>query len=84
MSPDAALDEGAAAPAIGPTRTALPVVAVGVAACAACCAPPILGAIGITVGLAGLAWLAGGLLVAAVVALAGSALIVRRRRRGAA
>jgi len=81
VSPDATVGEGATTPTTGPTRTALPV---GAAACVACCAPPILGAIGITVGLAGLAWFAGGLLVAAVVALAGSALIVRHRRRGAA
>jgi len=67
-----------------PGRTTLPVVAVGAAACVACCAPPILAAIGVTVGLSSLAWFAGGLLLAAAVALAGSLWIVRRGRRGAA
>jgi hypothetical protein len=55
------------------------VLAVSGAACAACCAPPILGALGLTVGLAAVAWFLGGLLVAAVVLA-----IVPRRRRAAA
>ena len=80
-----AVDDGVTEPAEGetPGRTALPVVAVGAAACVACCAPPILGAIGITVGLSGLAWLAGGLAFAAIAGLIGSAWIVRRRRAAA-
>lgn len=60
----------------------LPVVAVGVVACAVCCAPPILAAVGITVGLSAVAWLVGGLLAAAAVALVG--VVVIRRRRAAA
>jgi hypothetical protein len=56
----------------------LPVVAVGVAACAACCAPPVLAAVGVTVGLSAVAWLAGGLLAAAAVAFVG-AMVIRRR-----
>lgn len=80
------VDDEVIEPAEGeaPTRTALPVVAVGAAACVACCAPPILAAVGITVGLSGLAWFAGGLVLAALVVMVGAALIVRRRRRGAA
>jgi hypothetical protein len=64
-------------------REALPVVAVGAAACVACCAPPILGALGLTVGLSGLAWLAGGLLAAVVVAAVGTGVVIRRRRAAA-
>jgi len=54
-----------------------PIVVAG-AACVACCAPPILGALGLTIGLAALAWLAVGLLAAAVVVTAGLALVRRR------
>ena len=53
-------------------------IAVAAAACVACCAPPILGAIGITVGVAALAWLAVGLLAAVLVLSIGLA-VVRRR-----
>ena len=81
-----AVDDVVTGPAPDETRgrAALPVVAVGAAACVACCAPPILAAVGITVGLSGLAWFTGGLLLAAVVALLGAAFVVRRRRRGGA
>jgi len=82
VSPGVTVDEVGDQQEDEPTRTAPAVVAV--AACAACCAPPILGAIGITVGLSGLAWLAGGLVVAGIVALLGPALLVRHRRRGTA
>jgi len=61
-------------------REGLPVVAVGATACAACCAAPVLGALGITVGLAAAAWLVGGVLLAALVLGAGLG-VVRRRRR---
>ena len=70
---------GVEAPARG-----IPVVAVGAAACVACCAAPILGAVGITFALSGVAWFVGGLLVAAVVALVSAALILRRRDRSGA
>ena len=53
-----------------------PIVVAG-AACVACCAPPILGAIGITVGVAALAWFAVGLLAALIVLSMGLA-VVRR------
>jgi hypothetical protein len=53
-------------------------IAVAGAACAACCAPPVLGALGITVGVVALAWLAVGLLAAAVALTVGLA-VVRRR-----
>lgn len=65
------------------SRDRLQVVAVGVAACVGCCAAPILGALGITVGLAAVAWLAFGVLAAGLVA-AGGAVVIRRRRRVAA
>ena len=58
-------------------------VALGAAACVACCAPPILGVLGLTVGLSGLAWLAGGLLAAVVVAAIGTGVVIRRRRAAA-
>ncbi len=57
-------------------------IAVGVVACVACCAPPILAAVGITVGVAAVAWFTVGLLAAVVVLTVGAALI--RRRAGAA
>jgi hypothetical protein len=53
-------------------------IAVVAAACVACCAPPVLGALGITLGVAALAWLAAGLVAAAVVLTIGLA-VVRRR-----
>jgi hypothetical protein len=61
----------------------LPVVAVGAAACLACCAPPILGALGLTVGLAAVGWLLGGVLLAATVLALGLAVAQRRRRAAA-
>ena len=65
-------------------REGIPVVAVG-AACVACCAPPILGALGLTVGLAAVGWLLSGVLLAAtLLALALGLAIVHRRRRPAA
>ena len=64
------------------SREGLPVVAVGVAACAACCAPPLLAAVGITVGLSAVAWGAGGVLAAVAMGLVG-ALVIRRRRAAA-
>jgi hypothetical protein len=60
-------------------REGVPFVAIGAAACVACCAPPILAAVGITVGLATAAWLVGGVLAAAAVVLGGT-LVIRRRR----
>lgn len=63
-------------------REGIPVVAVG-AACVACCAPPILGALGLTVGLAAVGWLLSGVLLAATL-VALSLAIVHRRRRAAA
>ena len=59
----------------------IPVVAVGVAACVACCAPPILGSLGLTVGLAAVGWLLGGVLLAATALALG---LGNRRRRAAA
>ena len=53
-------------------------IAVAAAACVACCAPPVLGALGITLGVAALAWFAVGLLAAAVVLTVGLG-VVRRR-----
>ena len=63
-------------------REGIPVAAVG-AACVACCAPPILGALGLTVGLAAVGWLLSGVLLAATL-VALSLAIVHRRRRAAA
>jgi hypothetical protein len=59
-------------------RDPIPVVVAG-AACAACCAGPILGAIGISIGVAAVAWLAVGFMGLVVVVLART-LVVRRRR----
>jgi hypothetical protein len=53
-------------------------IAVAGAACVACCAPPIFGALGITVGAAALAWFAASLLAAIVVVVIGLALVRRR------
>ena len=64
-------------------REGIPVVAVGAAACVACCAPPILGALGLTVVLAAVGWLLSGVLLAATL-VALSLAIVHRRRRAAA
>jgi hypothetical protein len=64
-------------------RDGIPVVATGVAACAACCAAPVVGALGITVGLAALLWLTAGLLAAGIALLVGLA-VIRRRRLAAA
>jgi hypothetical protein len=65
-------------------RDGIPVVAVGAAACVACCAPPILGALGLTVGLTAFAgWLVGGVLLAATVLALGLAIVLRRRRAAA-
>ncbi len=65
------------------SRQGIPVVAVGAAACAACCVPPILGALGVTIGLAAVGWLLGGLLVAAAVLAVGLGIVHRRRRAAA-
>jgi hypothetical protein len=61
-------------------REGLPVVAVGVVACAGCCAPPILAALGITLGVAAVAWLAVGVVAAGVAVAVGLSVIQRRRR----
>ena len=61
-------------------REGIPVVAVGAAACVACCAPPILAALGLTVGLAAVGWLLGGVLFAATPLALGLGLVHRRRR----
>jgi len=51
-------------------------------ACLACCAPPVIAALGVTAGLATLAGLFVGLTAAIAVALLGvAAVVVRRRRR---
>ena len=63
-------------------REGIPVVAVG-AACVACCAPPILGALGLTVGLAAVGWLLSGVLLAATLLALGLAIVHRRRRAAA-
>jgi high-affinity K+ transport system ATPase subunit B len=54
----------------------------GVAACAACCAPPVIGLLGLGTGLVAVlsAALFAGLLVAVVVAVALTAVQLRRRR----
>ena len=81
---EAPLAARAAAMLRGEAIDIIPVVAVG-AACVACCAPPILGALGLTVGLAAVGWLLSGVLLAAtLLALALSLAIVHRRRRPAA
>lgn len=63
-------------------RSELDVVAVGVAACAACCAAPILGALGVVGGATVLSFLAGGLVLAAIVAVVGALVVARRRATG--
>jgi hypothetical protein len=55
-------------------REGIPVVAVGAAACVVCCAPPILGALGLTVGLAAVGWLLSGVLLAATLLALGVAI----------
>jgi hypothetical protein len=62
------------------SREGLRFVAVGAAACAGCCAVPILGALGITVGAAAAAWFAFGLLAAGAVLAVGLSVIRHRRR----
>ena len=64
-------------------REGIPVVAVGAAACVACCAPPILGALGLTVGLAAVGWLLSGVLLAATLLALGVAIVHWRRRPAA-
>ena len=59
-------------------------VAVGAAVCVACCAPPILGALGLTVGLAAVGWLLSGCHLLAATLLALGVVIVHWRRRPAA
>jgi len=61
-------------------REGLSLVAVGATACVACCAAPILGVLGLTVGVAAVGWLLGGVLVALAVLTVGLG-VVRRRRR---
>ncbi|MET0149591.1 MAG: hypothetical protein ABW009_06520 [Acidimicrobiales bacterium] len=65
------------------SREGIPVVAVGAAACVACCAPPILGALGLTVGLAAVGWLLSGVLLASTLLALGLAIVLRRRRTAA-
>lgn len=51
------------------------------AACVACCAPPIIGALGLTVGLAATAGIFLGIAAAIVVVLLGVGWILTRARR---
>ncbi len=51
------------------------------AACVACCAPPIIGALGLTAGLAATAGIFLGLAAAIAVVLIGGAWILARTRR---
>ena len=51
------------------------------AACVACCAPPIIAALGVTAGLAATAGIFVGLAAAVAVVLAGAAWIASRTRR---
>ena len=53
------------------------------AACVACCAPPIIAALGVTAGLAATAGIFLGLAAAIAVVLAGGAWIAARTRRAA-
>lgn len=51
------------------------------AACVACCAPPIIGALGLTVGLAATAGIFLGIVAAIAVILLGAGWILTRARR---
>lgn len=62
-------------------RQALGTGALAGAACVACCAPPILAALGLTLGLAVLAGVMAGLAVAVAVAVIGVAAVSARRAR---
>jgi hypothetical protein len=53
------------------------------AACVACCAPPIIAAVGVTAGLALVAAVFVGLAIAVAVVLLGGARIISRRTSGA-
>jgi hypothetical protein len=53
------------------------------AACVACCAPPIIGALGVTAGLAAAAGIFFGLAAAVAVAILGAGWIAARRRPAA-
>ena len=53
------------------------------AACVACCAPPIIGALGVTVGLAATAGVFFGLAAAIVVVLVGGSWVTVRVRKSA-
>ena len=63
------------------TRQAIGRGGFAVAACVACCAPPIIAALGVTAGLAATAGIFVGLAGAIAVVLAGGAWILARVRR---
>lgn len=56
--------------------------AMAAALAVACCAAPIIGAVGLTVGIAALTALFVGVLAAIIIGLAGLGWIATRRRRG--
>ena len=68
-------------------RQALGTGAFAGVACAACCAPPIIGALGVTFGLAAVAGVIGGIALAVAVVILGVSAATARRaavRRSAA